>query len=48
MPVGLQPTGISGIYTVSGEALIAPNASGKGPGYFLPLSGQKIPGNHQG
>jgi hypothetical protein len=45
MPVGLQPTGISGIFTFRSEALTCPNDSGEDPGYYQPVCGQKIPGN---
>jgi hypothetical protein len=46
MPVGLQPTGISGTFTNRGWALIAKANAVKAPDIFC-SEGQKIPGNQK-
>jgi hypothetical protein len=44
MPVGRQPTGISGIFITIGWTLIAKPNAVKAPDIFC-SEGQKIPGN---
>jgi hypothetical protein len=46
MPVGLQPTGISGTFTTRGGALFAKTNAVKAPDIFC-SEGQKIPGNQK-
>jgi hypothetical protein len=46
MPVGLQPTGISGTFATRGWALIAKTNAVKAPDIFC-SEGQKIPGNQR-